>query len=637
MTAAQKKQELIRLFGSYSKRLERLYDQYATDLVGLGLHESLLEEDPLFHFDDFPQHRESLNNIFSDFVRKQLLTIKAAIADGVTLAFLHDKGDLQGASVLGNAAITHARETAADAFYRGRMKPQQGLSLSQLVWNYSQQTKSEFEMAMSTVIAGGLQQGTSAEELGRKVRHLLNNPDMMHRRYHEKVLRNGERVDVVTWRRRVIGEDGKVHFVKEPLEKVGRGHYRSARMNAYRLMRSEINMAYHRANHERWMQEPFVIGIHIWPSDQHPMEDVCDELKGDYPKDFLFLGWHPACMDTCTPITLKGDERKEYLKRIAKGEDVSGYVSPNRVRDVPDGYKRYIAENADRIISADRRDKLAYHLRDNRKYWEEIVQQAIAQKQKPVPKTLKHIDEAIESAIEANGTGSLSEAEQAEIRDYFSKLLAESDYGMLVPRIDVDGNDVIDAIFSSYFKNQLETGTGGGAIDKDFREEVSKRLFGTRPAEMEPEDYEKYGLLLPKKISDAVPYGNNYWNYGDGMQVRFKKDMVQTTFCLRDSFSANGVSKTDNIQMSFGDKYEIKEIMESWAESGHSSRLYHTMFTIGEYVELQYHGKLTLDCIESVFLPQQTLRRLKPGTFEKIKKVGCIVYTTDVDGKLITL
>lgn len=370
MTAAQKKQELIRLFGSYSKRLERLYDQYATDLVGLGLHESLLEEDPLFYFDDFPQHRESLNNIFSDFVRKQLLTIKAAIADGVTLAFLHDKGDLQGASVLGNAAITHARETAADAFYRGRMKPQQGLSLSQLVWNYSQQTKSEFEMAMSTVIAEGLQQGTSAEELGRKVRHLLNNPDMMHRRYHEKVLRNGERVDVVTWRRRVIGEDGKVHFVKGPLEKVGRGHYRSARMNAYRLMRSEINMAYHRANHERWMQEPFVIGIHIWPSDQHPMEDVCDELKGDYPKDFLFLGWHPACMDTCTPITPKGDERREYLKRIAKGEDVSGYVSPNRVRDVPDGYKRYIAENADRIVSADRRDKLAYHLRDNRKYWE---------------------------------------------------------------------------------------------------------------------------------------------------------------------------------------------------------------------------------------------------------------------------
>lgn len=373
MTAAQKKQELIRLFGSYSKRLERLYDQYATDLVGLGLHESLLEEDPLFHFDDFPQHRESLNNIFSDFVRKQLLTIKAAIADGVALAFLHDKGDLQGASVLGNAAITHARETAADAFYRGRMKPQQGLSLSQLVWNYSQQTKSEFEMAMSTVIAGGLQQGTSAEELGRKVRHLLNNPDMMHRRYHEKVLRNGERVDVVTWRRRVIGEDGKVHFVKGPLEKVGRGHYRSARMNAYRLMRSEINMAFHRANHERWMQEPFVIGIHIWPSDQHPMEDVCDELKGDYPKDFLFLGWHPACMDTCTPITLKGDERREYLKRIAKGEDVSGYVSPNRVRDVPDSYKRYIAENADRIISADKRGKLAYHLRDNRKYWEEIV------------------------------------------------------------------------------------------------------------------------------------------------------------------------------------------------------------------------------------------------------------------------
>ena len=78
----------------------------------------------------------------------------------------------------------------------------------------------------------------------------------MYRRYHEKVvLSDGTKKDVAVWRRRVIDEDGKVRFVKEPLEKVGMGHYRSARKNALRLMRTEINASYHNANYERWHQD----------------------------------------------------------------------------------------------------------------------------------------------------------------------------------------------------------------------------------------------------------------------------------------------------------------------------------------------------------------------------------------------
>ena len=85
----------------------------------------------------------------------------------------------------------------------------------------------------------------------------------MWRRYHETVIVNGEKKDVVVWRKRVIDENGKVRFIKAPLDEVGTGTYRSARKNANRLTRTEINMAYHRANHERWMQEPFVIGQRI--------------------------------------------------------------------------------------------------------------------------------------------------------------------------------------------------------------------------------------------------------------------------------------------------------------------------------------------------------------------------------------
>jgi hypothetical protein len=54
------------------------------------------------------------------------------------------------------------------------------------------------------------------------------------------------------------------------------------------------------------------------------------------------------------------------------GEDMSNYVSPNAITDVPEAYKQYVREHIDEIVSADLRGKLAWHFRDNRKYWENI-------------------------------------------------------------------------------------------------------------------------------------------------------------------------------------------------------------------------------------------------------------------------
>ena len=55
---------------------------------------------------------------------------------------------------------------------------------------------------------------------------------MMYRRCHrKKLMSDGTKKDVVEWRRRVIDKEGKEHFVKEDLAKVGTGVYRSARQN----------------------------------------------------------------------------------------------------------------------------------------------------------------------------------------------------------------------------------------------------------------------------------------------------------------------------------------------------------------------------------------------------------------------
>lgn len=373
LTSKQQKEQLNNLFAVYNKRLGRLYSDYVKKLTSLGYGEDVLEDDALFNFDNFPQLKARLNDIFNDYYQNSLLCYKSGIADGVALAYNHDEMVIGGYSVLTDKAIRVARDTAAATFIANRLKTKNGLNLAQTIWNYCQQTKSEFEMAMSNTIADGIKKGSSAEEVGKSIRKYLNDPDMMYRRYHTiKVQKNGKKKDVVTWRRRRI-IDGKVRFVEEPLEKVGMGIYRSARKNALRVARTEINSAYHKARNERWQNEPFVIGQYIHVSPQHNIDDICNDLQGRYPKDYVWISWHPQCICTSDPITIQGEEKKEFYKRLMAGEDMSNYVSPFAVLTMPEKYNQYIKDNSEAIVKAGMRGKLAWHLQDNTKYWAHLL------------------------------------------------------------------------------------------------------------------------------------------------------------------------------------------------------------------------------------------------------------------------
>ena len=373
LTSKQQKEQLNNLFAVYNKRLGRLYSDYVKKLTSLGYGEDVLEDDALFNFDNFPQLKARLNDIFNDYYQNSLLCYKSGITDGVALAYNHDEMVIGGYSVLTDKAIRVARDTAAATFIANRLKTKNGLNLSQIVWNYCQQTKSEFEMAMSNTIADGIKKGSSAEEIGKSIRRYLNDPDMMYRRYHTiKVQKNGKKKDVVTWRRRRI-IDGKVRFIEEPLEKVGMGVYRSARKNALRVARTEINAAYHKARNERWQNEPFVIGQYIHVSPQHNIDDICNDLEGRYPKDYVWISWHPQCICTSDPITIQGEEKKEFYKRLMAGEDMSNYVSPFAVLTMPEKYNQYIKDNSEAIVKAGMKGKLAWHLQDNTKYWVHLL------------------------------------------------------------------------------------------------------------------------------------------------------------------------------------------------------------------------------------------------------------------------
>lgn len=428
LTSKQKKEQLNQLFAAYNRRLGMLYNGYVKKLLALGYSEDVLENDALFNFDNFPVLKARLNEIFNDYFQNSMLCYKSGITSGVSLAYSHDNDALGQFSVLTDKALETARKTAAATFIANRLNAKNGLNLAQSVWNYCQQTKSEFEMAMSNVIADGLEKGTSAEEVGRRIRQYLNNPDMMYRRYHTvKVLKNGQKKDIVTWRRKRI-IDGRVRFVEEPLEHVGQGVYRSARKNALRVARTEINAAYHKARNGRWANEPFVIGQHIHISPQHDPDedaDICDELEGYYPKDFDWDGWHPQCMCTSDPVMISGEERKQFYKRMLNGEDMSGYVSPNSIKDVPDQYKRYIEANSDKIVDAFKRGKLAWHLANNKSYWLKYLD--AAQRKQMGVKTISR-REAIQKIAKARHAKRDVEAIKRKVEQRQKRLATERAY-----------------------------------------------------------------------------------------------------------------------------------------------------------------------------------------------------------------
>lgn len=321
-----------------------------------------------------PTEKERVQALLDSYKQALQSLIQQGITRAVMLSTITQQKAFEAYTRMQGEAVDEWRNKTANAFIRSRRDRTDGLNLSDRVWNYTQQTKAEFELAMSNAIENGIKKGESAESLGRKIRQHLNNPDMMYRRYHvKKAMSNGTKKDVIEWRRRVVDEDGNVHFVKEDLAKVGTGVYRSARQNALRLTITETNMAYNFANCERWSSEPFVLGIRIRLSGNHPEEDICDELAGDYPKDFMWRGWHPRCMCSASSILIDRDsEEWKYLRSLPEKE-YKAYKSPNLVQNVPEKFSKWCERNAKKLDLAREKGKLPYFVKDNERVVGNII------------------------------------------------------------------------------------------------------------------------------------------------------------------------------------------------------------------------------------------------------------------------
>lgn len=195
-----------------------------------------------------------------------------------------------------------------------------GLDLSDRVWKLTNNTKSQLE----TFLAAGLASGRSADKLATDLKQFLNNPDKRFRRIRDP--RTGKLI---------LSQPGDAYHP-------GRGVYRSSYKNALRLARNEINIAYRTADHERRQNLPFVLGIKVNLSPSHPRYDICDELQGEYPKEFLFKGWHTNCLCFTTTKLLSRQEFIGYMN--------GGTIPPSKVvNTIPSSAASFLNVNSDKL------------------------------------------------------------------------------------------------------------------------------------------------------------------------------------------------------------------------------------------------------------------------------------------------
>lgn len=167
-----------------------------------------------------------------------------------------------------------------DALKEFQTRTVNGMDLSDRVWKVCQESKDQLELYMQS----GLGSGRSAADISRDVRSYLKNPDARFRRVRDP-------------------ETGKL-VMSRPMAGYhpGQGVYRSAFKNALRMTRTETNMAYRASDMERWKKIDFIKGYEVKLSNNHPKLDICDYLKGEYPKTFFFDSWHPNCYHEDTEV-----------------------------------------------------------------------------------------------------------------------------------------------------------------------------------------------------------------------------------------------------------------------------------------------------------------------------------------------
>lgn len=363
--------ELYKRTERYAESVQALYDKALSDIskefayVDYDPNEPFSFED-VGKFDKIDAIMRRLEDQIQQVVEKGIVAEFGVAYNGCNELIKQVIGDRLMDNVEKAFSPRVGSGNAAKAFIRANMAG--SITASQRVWNGAVLGQ------METAVQEALMEGMPAKRMAALLEDYLVNPDDCFRRFRIKTGENanGKTMYGRQWKKRVIHKDGSTTWKNADPRNypTGQGVYHSSYKNALRYARTTTNIAYRSAENERYQELPFVIAIdiHISNNPGH-VRDICDDLRGRYPKDFPWTGWHPNCMCYKVPVLATKSEIDDMVDTILDGGDPNDVEVDGIVKELPDNFVRWAKTNKERIKEADERGTLPYFIRD---YYDEV-------------------------------------------------------------------------------------------------------------------------------------------------------------------------------------------------------------------------------------------------------------------------
>ena len=279
---------------SFQKEYNKLYYELSTIINALQISDTKLL-------------KNAISRIQIDFNSNLRAITYSNITNSQNLAFKKSQYELE--SILLQVGLDSKILAETLKLYSNKVKNKINRKyISNRIWNINK----VFFDTIKTDIDKGLLTGMSNQKLARKIKGLVNNPLPQ-----------------------------------------GRGVYRSSLQNSTRLARTEIKRAYQFQENSQMQQIPFVKGIKVNLSGSHPKFDMCNDLKGVYPPDFIFGGWHPNCLCYTTIVKASNKEIKDIIHNGGQSTPVP----------MPKTFYNYIEKNEKRF-----KKKMPLFMAENKKF-----------------------------------------------------------------------------------------------------------------------------------------------------------------------------------------------------------------------------------------------------------------------------
>lgn len=447
---------------NYMSQVQSIYDRIAKEMA-IAVDSASYDGSVEFLFREYPELNQIVNKLMSGYVSQ----MNGLIYSGTSNEWKESNimQDLLARKVLraydfekGGDKYQRYFQPNTDALKAFQQRVDRGKNLSQKLWVQSQALKKEMEQTISTAI----ERGQSAVVLSKRISKYLSDFPSMKADYAEK-----------------YGKAVSCH---------------DCQYASIRLARTEINMAYRKAEQTRWQQFDFILGYEVKLSKRHPAPDICDDLLGIYPKDFVFLGWHPNCMCYIVPIVMSDEEYYGSLS-IQKSAIISR---------TPKNFNNWVRNNRSRIGKA---EKLPYFLKDNRKYWHLSVEDAAkyrhADRDEKAIKRAARNRSLLDFEIDVNNDDIAALRRSAKTYDVdissFEKYIATHQFKESFGMITQSERSVLSDMYDKYNDKVLQAVESFNRTKKsylakfdysydfgDWRNGVNKKFANITPTQFEP-------------------------------------------------------------------------------------------------------------------------------------------------------